>query len=111
MLPCGSVTAKRTATYDLEQIKGKIRQGRFVVTAAALDGAFLLGFDRYDIEECVLGIDDGDFYKTMPAEKRPGCMQDVYRPCYLTIHLYVKLQLTQSLEQAVVIAFKKDESR
>ena len=105
------MSAKRTATYDLELIKAKIRAGRFFVTAAALSGALLLELDREDIQDCVLGLDEGDFYKSMPAEKRPGCMQDVYRPCYQTVHLYVKLQLTQSLEQAVVIAFKKDESR
>jgi len=105
------VAAKRKPSYDLDQIKTKVRAGQFLITSTALDGAFLLGFDRYDIQDCVLGLDEADFYKTMPAEKRQGCMQDVYRPRHLNVHVYMKLQLTQSLEQAVVIAFKKDESR
>lgn len=66
------------------------------------------GFDQADIEECVMVLAPRDFFKSMSAEKRPGTMQDVYRPRFRGLALYVKLQLAESVNghQAVVISFK-----
>lgn len=46
-----------------------------------------------------------DFDKTMPATKAPGLWQEVYRPTYCGLPLYVKLQISE--EKAVVVAFKQ----
>jgi len=44
----------------------------------------------------------------MPAELRPGFMQDVYRITYEKQPVYLKLQI--AIGKAVVISFKTDES-
>ena len=43
----------------------------------------------------------------MAAHSKLGLMQDVYKPTYLGVALYVKLQIHG---QVVVISFKQDES-
>jgi hypothetical protein len=40
----------------------------------------------------------------MPAEKKPGLMQDVYRIAYEKRRIYLKLQVAN--DRAVVISFK-----
>jgi hypothetical protein len=44
----------------------------------------------------------------MPAEFRPGFMQDVYRITYEEQAVYLKLQI--AIGKAVAISFKADES-
>ena len=78
------------------------------MTQSAFDGAGDLGLDRTDIEACVLNLGPTDFYKTMPAQSKIGHMQDVYRPTYEGIDIYLKLQHDS---KAVIISFKEDESK
>jgi hypothetical protein len=87
-----------------------VEAGDFLITQAAFEGASRLGFDSSDIADCVLTLGHADFYKTMASTARVGLMQDVYRPRYLGVNLYVKLQLDERT-RAVVISFKQDESR
>ncbi len=95
-------------TYSLAEIQEKVRANAFFINASALDGAFALEWDRTDITECVLQLDEGDFYKSVAAHRHPGLMQDVYRTRHLGVGCYIKLQLTS---QAIVVSFKKDWSR
>jgi motility quorum-sensing regulator/GCU-specific mRNA interferase toxin len=74
-----------------------------------LDAA-ALGLDEDNIKDCVLSLREGDFFKTMPSEKRPGLSQDVYRCRYGGIAVYLKLQKGRGGD-AVVISFKRDENR
>lgn len=97
-------------TYDLATIKALVSTGQCVITGQAVNGAGELGFDRSDIVSCVLALTAVDFYKTMPAEKRPGLWQDVYRPVHCGIALYVKLQLaprSDGRSLSVVVQFKR----
>lgn len=87
-----------------------IKAGNYLIRQPALAGATALMLDPQDIESCVLELEDADFYKTMPSNKISGLMQDVYRPTYSGLHLYVKLQIG-TFRKAVVISFKGDESR
>jgi len=48
-------------------------------------------------------LEETHFYKTMPAEKNPNLMQDVYHITYQGQRVYVKLQVNV---EAVVISFK-----
>ena len=96
-------------TYSLTHIQEAVRNGAYVVTQSGLAGAAALGLDVEDIESCVLALDEGDFYKTMASHKVPGLMQDVYRPTFETLSIYLKLQVGKG--SAVVISFKGDESR
>jgi hypothetical protein len=106
--PCYHAVVQE-ATYSLEEIKRLIVNGEYRITGTSLDGAFALGFDDQDICECIGDYLDGThFYKTMPSEKRPSLMQDVYRITYEKQPIYLKLQIVD--ERAVVISFKSDES-
>lgn len=91
-------------TYDLLLVQEAVRRGDVQATQVALDGAAALGLDFDDITACVLALDDSDFYKTMEARKMRGLMQDVYRPTYDGISIYLKLQMRSG---AVVISFKQ----
>jgi len=57
---------------------------------------------------CVAALRSTDFYKTMASETKPGAMQDVYCTTYCELSIYLKVELS---DLAVVISFKKDESR
>jgi len=95
-----------TPSYDLLMVQRLVAGGSYLIRKSALNGAGELSFDRTDIKDCVLGLTVADFYKTMVAERVPGLMQDVYRPNYLGVELYVKLQIALQ-NQAIVISFKK----
>jgi hypothetical protein len=100
------MSAPPTSTYDLAELQRLVRHGRYVVTNTALAGAAELQFDRQDIRDCVLSLTRLDLYKTMKAVDEPGLWQDVYKPVYGGIPVYVKLQLSAG-RAAVVIQFKK----
>jgi len=91
-------------TYPLTLVKGLINDGSWVLTAVAEDDAMALGFDQDDVRDCICNhLSETHFYKTMPSEKNPKLMQDVYHITYENQPLYVKLQVNLN---AVVISFK-----
>src|ERR1051326_1908542 len=78
-------------THDLQQIKSAFsKPADLNVTGRALRDAFALGYGRQEIVEVIQAIKPGHFYKTMPSEKNPGLMQDVYRVSDGDLELYVK---------------------
>ena len=95
--------------YPLDEVKAAIRDGRYWITRQAVLGAAGLGFDEDDIKGCVLGLHEGDLFKTMPARKRPGLSQDVHRCGFGGLPTHVKLQVDHG-GWAVVISFKRDEN-
>ena len=96
----------RGPTYDLEDIKAKVRVGYYSITLSAGTDALALGFDERDVVDCVLYVSEFEFYKTMSSTAKWGFMQDVYRTSYDTIPIYLKLQLDRN-SRAVVISFKR----
>jgi hypothetical protein len=95
-------------TYDLEKVKEQVRAGKHRITGSAFQGACALQLDQTDIADCVLALDEGDFFKTMVADSGLGKMQDVYRPTFQSTPVYLKLQHDDA---AWVISFKKDLNR
>jgi hypothetical protein len=96
------------ATYPLEWVKRLFRQKHWFVTLTAQSSALDLGLDDEDIADCIMNCLTGaHFYKTMPAEKRPGLMQDVYRITYQGRCIYLKLQVSEE-NWAVVVSFKEE---
>ena len=95
------------AAYPLEQIRQLFEQGDWRVTRSALETALDLKLDDADIYDCVTNyLDETHFYKTMPAEKKLGLMQDVYRITYQGRRIYLKLQVANDC--AVVISVKEE---
>lgn len=93
-------------TFDLARLQALVAGGLYRITESAFQGAAALDLDEVDILDCLASLQLTDFYKTMPSLKLKGAMQDVYRPTYLKIPLYVKLQeLRHGI--AVVISFKE----
>ncbi len=81
----------RKSTHDLEVVKAAFSTVEDLnVTGTALRNAFALGYGRQEIVDVIQAIERGHFYKTMPSEKNPGLMQDVYRVPDREIELYVK---------------------
>ena len=98
------------ASYSLKQIKLLFQRRDFRITETALQGAAMMNFLDEDIIDCITTcLGASHFYKTMPAERVPGLMQDVYKIRYEGKRVYLKLQISKS-GHAVVIAFKPDES-
>ena len=82
-----------------------MKDGSWILTVAAEDGAVEAGFDQDDVYDCIVNyLSETHFYKTMESEKKAGLMQDVYYITYQNCRLYVKLQVNVG---AVVISFKE----
>lgn len=94
------------ATYDLAHIQELVRQGSCIITGNAFKGAAALAMTGEDIKDCVLRLTAVTFHKTMESTDCPGLWQDVYKPLYQKMRLYVKLQLSVRGD-AVVISFKE----
>ena len=94
--------------YDLSQVQEMARAGSFHIRRKALDGAAELDLDRHDILDCILGLEANDFHKSMDAGTRlwAGCRQDVYKPTYNRIQLYVKLQYWPE-KRLYIVSFKR----
>jgi motility quorum-sensing regulator/GCU-specific mRNA interferase toxin len=100
---------EHTPTYDLQQVQWLVGQGPLscLITEAAREGARACGFPNPDdIDEAILALSPGNFYKTMEAEKCPGRWQDVYHLEFYGVELYIKLQIS-SVGTAVVVQFKR----
>jgi motility quorum-sensing regulator/GCU-specific mRNA interferase toxin len=83
--------AENEPTHDLEAIKAAFLQADDLnLTGTALRDAFALGYGRQQIVDVIQTMDRRYFYKTMPSEKNPGLVQDVYRVPDGGIVLYVK---------------------
>jgi len=96
------------ATYDLALIKNLLQSPETrIITAEANRNASSLGYLNPDeIIKRALEVEAGDIYKTMPAQKIPGIMQDVYRSATSKDNLYIKFQLSKD-KKAVLIQFKQ----
>jgi hypothetical protein len=97
------------STYELCEIQEAIKQDKFYITETASQTAALIGFLEDAIVECVVEhLNESHFYKTMPAEKVSGVMQDVYKIACQGHRLYIKLQMNRG-GNGVIISFKTDD--
>ena len=77
------------------------------LTGTARDDATEIGFDEEDVYDCIVNhLAETHFYKTMPAQKKAGLMQDVYRITYQDERLYIKLQVCGNV---IVVSFKEED--
>jgi hypothetical protein len=102
----------KTPTHNLDEVKESVRVGFVHYSLGARDGARRLELDRADIDACVGGLAETDFHKSMPARVPAwvGAMQDVYRPIYRGIAIYVKFQLWPGKRVHIVSFKRKDTS-
>jgi len=102
---------KRTAfskkpKYDLESIKLTFNTiDKLNMTVSAMQGQYELGFSDQDVVDVIQSLTSYDFYKSMQPEHASfSAWQDVYKPAFKGIALYVKFQIDKRGE--VIISFK-----
>lgn len=101
-----------TPTYKLDDIKRLLEDPNSrIITEESHDTAILIGYhSEEEMVGAVLLLDDSDFYKTMPSNKKPGLFHDVYKTKDPSGRkLYIKLQISVT-GCGVIISFKRDES-
>ncbi|MGK2906467.1 MAG: type II toxin-antitoxin system MqsR family toxin [Desulfuromonadales bacterium] len=93
-------------TYDLAELLELINNpSRCHITERAWDDAVELGFaSDYEIIRQVSKLTKINFQHTMPSEKKPGQMQDVYKIDWRDTVLYIKLRKSD-IGQGVIISF------
>lgn len=98
---------KKAPAYDLSTIKQALSSvSKLRMTGSAQQTMFALGLVEDDVINVIQALTPADFYKSM-APQNPKFIhwQDVYRPYYQGLQLYVKFQLGHNGQ--VVISFKE----
>ncbi|MDP1614042.1 MAG: type II toxin-antitoxin system MqsR family toxin [Sulfuritalea sp.] len=85
-------------------VKQLVAAGRIRITASAVIGGELLGFDRVAIIDVVKGLTPRDFYKSMTTHADHRIWQDVYHPATIAGSVYLKLTV---MEDVLVVSFKE----
>jgi len=101
---------KRRPHYPLRRLQALIQNiNTWTITSSAYAEGVKLGWSEEEIVQCVCGLTQRDFYKSMTAYHNPKLWQDVYRPTFRAVDLYVKLQIFPA-EHVMVISFKERRS-
>lgn len=74
------------------------------MTASAVAGGELLGFDRAAIVNVVATLTPKDFYKSMSTHADHRIWQDVYQPITPAGKVYLKLTV---IEDVLIVSFKE----
>lgn len=92
--------------YNLDTIKLAFNTvDKLNMTASAMQGQWELGFSDQDVVDAIQALTSVDFYKSMPPEHQGFlAWQDVYKPVFKRVALYVKFQIDRRGE--VIISFK-----
>jgi motility quorum-sensing regulator/GCU-specific mRNA interferase toxin len=95
---------KRTPHCPLNTVKQLVAAGRIRITASAVIGGELLGFNRMAIIDVVNALTPKDFYKSMTTHADHRIRQDVYHPDTVAGGVYLKLTV---VEDVLVVSFKE----
>lgn len=98
---------KNNPTYDLDTIKGTFKTvSSLNMTVSAMQGMYDLEFDFQDVVNVIQSLTVFDFYKSMqPKHSEFIAWQDVYKPVFKGIELYVKFQVDKRGE--IIVSFKE----
>lgn len=95
---------KRTPHCKLPAVKTMIEAGKVRMTASAVIGGELLGYDRDGIIAVVAALTPADFYKSMTTHADHTVWQDVYHPKTPAGDVYLKLTVIDDL---LIVSFKE----
>jgi hypothetical protein len=92
--------------YNLDAIKSAFKTvEQLNMTYSAMQGQYELGFSDQAVIDVIQGLTKADFYKSMrPEHVGFSEWQDVYRPVFNKIALYIKFQIDKRGE--MIISFK-----
>jgi len=95
---------KGTPHGKLAMVKLLIEAGKVRMTASAVAGGELLGFDSAAIVDVVIALTPKDFYKSMTTHADHRIWQDVYRPTTPVGDVYLKLMV---IDDVLIVSFKE----
>lgn len=96
---------KKVWSYPVSEVKALITEGRYSITARALNDAEQeFGLDENGILTVVMGLTISDFSKSMTSHNDHTLWQDVYFKEVCRKRGYIKLQITK-IDSAVIISF------
>lgn len=103
---------KRVRHYNLSEIKLVFSRSEELgitnrMTVSSRDGARALGFSDEDIIAVIQSLTRSDFYKSMTSKNNHSIWQDVYKPSYKGIDLYVKFTRDEQNGFYLLISFKE----
>ena len=75
-------------------------------TVISYNGAAELGLEESDMHAVIKNLNRTVFYKSMTSYGDNTIWQDVYRPTYKSVQLYIKITLEET-ERVLVISFKR----
>ena len=93
----------------LADVQARVVAGRWHIRREAQRDALAL-VGQPNVRLCLLALTPADFRKAMDAEEEKwrGAIQDVYKPTYAGLELYVKFQeWPLKSEQIFVVSFKE----
>lgn len=98
---------KQSPTYNLKTIQDAFGCASDLrMTYSAMQTQFELGFSNQDVVNAIQALTENDFYKSMPPVKANfTAWQDVYKPKFRGIDLYIKFQIDHRGE--TIISFKE----
>lgn len=94
------------ATYDLDELKSFIAKDAFDITRTCRKEFSRLDYSEGAVLRIVKRLRKTEIYKTMPAEKKPDLMQDVYHTRGKSDNLYIKLQKSSYGDICIIVQFK-----
>ena len=89
---------------SLKVVKGLVAAEQVRMTASAVVGGELLGFNRQAIIAIVAQLKPSDFYKSMTTHGDHRIWQDVYHPSTPAGSVYLKLIVIDDL---LIVSFKE----
>lgn len=98
---------KKLPTYTLERIKKAFDDAdKLRMTLSARKTINDLEFSDDEVVDIIQALSLDDFYKSMPPRHESfTAWQDVYKPRYRKIDLYIKFQI--NLAGELIVSFKK----
>jgi len=88
----------------LSTVKMLIESGKVRMTASAVAGGELVGFDSAAIIDVVMALTPTDFHKSMTTHADHRIWQDVYRPATSAGDVYLKLTV---IDDVLIVSFKE----
>lgn len=106
MSDANNIKISKEPKYNLSLIKQAFSEvSRLNMTASAMQGQYELGLSDQDVVDAIQSLIRDDFYKSMqPKHRGFSAWQDVYKPVFKGVALYVKFQVDKRGE--VIISFK-----
>ncbi len=97
---------RRKPGYALKSIKVAFADAaRLNRTLTATFGAEELGLGEQEVVDVIAGLTAGDFDKSMPSERDPDILQDVYKPMVAGREMYLKFTIDKQ-GHLLLISFK-----